>query len=224
MDLLRPTEFLDFRHPDVAAFVRDTVAGITDDRERARRLFLAVRDGIRYDPYTISASPAAFTASATLARGAAFCIPKAILLAASLRSLGIPAALGYCDVKNHLATPRLLSLMRTDVFAFHGYVAVQLGGKLVKATPAFNASLCARFGVAPLELDGEHDAVLQPFDGEGRRFMDYLRDRGLYEDFPFDEFMRVWRETYPHLAALPQVGGDFDAEAAAAAKPTTASS
>ncbi len=211
--LLRPTFVLDYEHPAVAAFVRRTVEGAGGELDHAARLFRAVRDGIRYDPYSLDPSPAAFTASATLARGAAFCIPKAILLAASLRSVGIPAQLGFCDVTNHLVTPRLRAIMRTDVFAFHGYVVAHLGGRRVKATPAFDAALCARFGVPPLELDGEHDAVLQAFDGEGREFMTYLDDRGVFDDFPHAEFLRVWRETYPHLASGMAPGGDFAAEA-----------
>ncbi len=55
------------------------------------------------------------------------------------------------------------------------------------------------FGVAPLELDGENDAMLQPFDGRGRAFLEYLRDRGVHDDFPDDEMLRVWREVYAHM-------------------------
>ena len=214
--LLRATFFLDHQPPSIRALVERATAGAASETERAARIFRAVRDGVRYDPYRIDASREGMTASATLARGRGFCVTKAILLAAALRAAGIPARLGFCDVTNHLATPRLLELMGTDVFAFHGYVELHLGGRVLKATPAFHASLCAHFGVPPLELDGEHDALLQACDGSGRAFMRYLRERGVYDDFPYGEFLRVWRETYPRLAAeygLP--GGDFEAEATA---------
>src|ERR1019366_2864774 len=98
-------------------------------------------------PYQAILTREGLTASATLGRGAAFCVPKAILLAASLRAVGIPARLGFCDVTNHLATPRLIEMLGTSVFAFHGYVEVHLGDRVLKATPAFNATLCKRFGV-----------------------------------------------------------------------------
>ncbi len=214
---LAPSFFLDFEHPRVRAFVDEAVAGASTDLERASRLFRAVRDGVRYDPYQVDLSREALTASATLARGRAFCVPKAILLAACLRGAGIPARLGFADVTNHLSTPRLIEVLRSRVFAFHGYVEVHLGDRVLKATPAFNASLCARFGVAPLELDGEHDAMLQAFDDQGRAFMEYLRDRGTYDDFPHEAMLQAWREVYPHFfggeSAAPQ--GDFEAEAGA---------
>jgi transglutaminase-like putative cysteine protease len=196
---LRPARFVDSDHPSIALFAREAAGDAATDRERAVRLYLAVRDGVRYDPYSADLAPEALTASATLARGRAFCVPKAILLAAVLRAREIPARLGFADVTNHLATPRLLELLRTDVFAFHGYVEAYLEGRWVKATPAFDAALCAWFGVAPLAWDGQHDSVLQEQDGRGRRFMEYLNDRGVHDDLPHEEMVRVWRELYPHL-------------------------
>ncbi len=35
--------------------------------------------------------------------------------------------------------------------------------------PAFHAELCARFGVPPIDLDGEHDAPSHAFDRAGRQ-------------------------------------------------------
>ena len=42
--------------------------------------------------------------SATLARGYGFCVNKAVLLAALARAVGIPARLGFADVRNHLSS------------------------------------------------------------------------------------------------------------------------
>ena len=39
------------------------------------------------------------------------------------------------------------------------------------------------------------------FDGQGRRHLEYIRDRGTYDDFPFDEMVRVMSETYPEAVA-----------------------
>lgn len=198
---LAATRFLDYDHPAVADFVRESTRGATSDVERAQRLFVAVRDGVQYDPYQIDLAPEQLTASATLLRRRGFCVTKAVLLAAVLRAAGIPARLGFADVTNHLATPRLLDALKTRVFAFHGYVVARLGERELKVTPAFDARLCAYFGVPPLEFDGEHDAMLQPFDGQGRAFLEYLADRGVHDDFPYDEMIRVWREVYPHLVS-----------------------
>ncbi|MFZ5443043.1 MAG: transglutaminase-like domain-containing protein [Myxococcota bacterium] len=213
--LLRPTAFLDFEHPSVQALAREVSSGTTSLRERAVRLFLRVRDDVRYDPYSVSLAPEDFAASVTLERGRGFCVTKAILLAAGWRALGIPARLGFVDVINHLATPRLRELMRTDVFAFHGYAEAWLDGRWVKATPAFNASLCAKFGTDPLEFDGVHDAMLQPLNRSGDRFLEYVRQRGTFDDFPLPAMVDAWKELYPHFfEAAPVVAGDFEAEAA----------
>ena len=158
--LLQPTPFIESAAPEVVRFARETVSDATDDVERGVMLYYAVRDEIRYDPYRITLSEDCFRATTVLRDRAAFCIPKAILLAAAARAVGIPSALGFADVKNHLTTRKLREAMGSDVFVYHGYTVLKLGGKWVKATPAFNLSLCQRFGVRPLEFDGKSDALL----------------------------------------------------------------
>lgn len=216
---LSPTRFIDSAHESVRRFALEAIGDANSDPEKARRLFLAVRDAARYNPYAISADPDSYRASATLAAKEGFCVTKAILLAAALRAVGVPCRLGFADVTNHLATERLVELMGTNVFAFHGFCEVWLAGRWIKATPTFNASLCEKFGVDPLVFDGEHDAVFHPYDRAGHKHMEYLRDRGRYADFPMDEMLRVWREAYPKLVALGFMPGaptgGFEGEAAA---------
>src|SRR5574341_322846 len=62
------------------------------------------------------------------------------------RVVGIPARVGYADVRNHLSTPKLRELVGGDLFVWHGYAELHLEGRWVKATPAFNLTLCERFG------------------------------------------------------------------------------
>ncbi|HEU5085185.1 MAG TPA: hypothetical protein VFU14_17720 [Acidimicrobiales bacterium] len=54
---LAPTWFLDFEHPDVAAFAQRVTAGCADDASRAAALFAEVRDTIWYDPHDVSRDP-----------------------------------------------------------------------------------------------------------------------------------------------------------------------
>jgi transglutaminase-like putative cysteine protease len=200
---LAPTRFLDCETPEVGEFAARVTANASDPRARAVALFYAVRDGIRYDPYSVQTDPEAYRASRIAQATAAFCVPKAILLAAAARAVGIPARVGFADVRNHLASEKLRARMGTDLFVFHGYADLFLENAWRKATPAFNRELCTRFGVPPLEFDGRADAMLHAFDGAGRRHMEYVRDRGTFLDLPFDEMQNAFREVYGGAETKP---------------------
>ena len=141
-------------------------------------------------------------------------MPKAILLSACCRAEGIPARLGFADVRNHLATERLLRLMDTDPFLWHAYVSMDLDGRWVKATPAFNIELCRRFDVVPLEFDGLHDSLMQPYDARNQRHMEYVRERGLFDDLPYEAAVADWRAGCSRLIAAAE-GGDLGRQFAA---------
>jgi len=203
---LAPTALVDSDHPAVVAFA-DRYGRAGDERGRAVALYYAVRDGFRYDPYRIDLSPAGMKASAVLATGYGWCVPKAALLAAACRAMAIPARVGFADVRNHLATERMRSFMQTDVFYWHGYAEILLEDRWVKATPAFNLELCERFGLVPLEFDGRTDSLYHPFDRQGHRHMEYVAQRGSFDDVPLErmvaDFARLyprWRPEQPDLA------------------------
>ena len=198
---LAPGRFLDSDHAAVRAFAAEHARG-ANERERAVSLYYAVRDGIRYNPFLDFSEDGAYRASSTLERGEGFCVGKSALLAACARSIGIPARVGFADVKNHLTTPRLRERMGTDLFIYHGYCELFLEGKWVKATPVFNQELCRRFRVKPLEFDGREDSIFHPFDADDRRHMEYVRDHGSFDDVPAERIQRAFREYYPPVYAL----------------------
>lgn len=212
---LAPGRFVDSDHPAIIAYAR-AKAGAGDARARAVALYDAVRDEIRYDPYRVDLDEEGLKASRSLALGYGFCITKAALLAAVLRAIGIPARLGFADVKNHLTSARLRATMQTDVFVFHGYTEMFLDGRWVKATPAFNRSLCEKAGILPLDFDGRTDSVFHPFDASGRRHMEYIRARGTFSDVPRAEILAAFAEAYPGSAVWNRTEGDFEVEATAA--------
>ena len=196
--------FVDADHPDVVAFAARATAGAGSDREKAVALFYAVRDGIRYDPYALSADPQTYRASAVLRAGAAYCIPKAVLLCAAARAAGLTARLGFADVRNHLNSEKLRERMGgSDLFIWHGYVEFLLDGHWVKVTPAFNIELCERFGVLPLDFDGEHDALFHPYTADGRAHMEYVRERGTFDELPFDEIMGEFLPVFAQMLDRP---------------------
>jgi|SRR5215467_14356975 len=207
-------EFVDRDNAAVLEFAKKASAGASDDVSRAVKLYYAVRDEILYDPYYGSVEPRYFRASDCLRAKRGFCIPKAALLAAAARSIGIPARLGYADVRNHLSTKKLLEIMGGDLFIWHSFTELYLEGRWAKATPAFNLSLCQRFGVHPLEFDGRHDSLFHEFDREGRRHMEYVRERGNYPDVPYEAIVTDFKKTYPRWMTLVADGKrNFAAEA-----------
>ena len=216
---LANTALIDVDHPLVQAFAREHARGTTQ-RERAVSLFLAVRDGFRYDPYRIDLTPRGMRASGVLERGHGWCVTKAALLTAACRAVGIPARVGYADVRNHLSTERLRQTMQTDVFIWHGYSDIWIDGHWLKATPAFNIELCERFGLLPLDFDGHADSIYHPFDRAGNRHMEYVRQRGAFDDVPLQQLVADFLVTYPGIAGTAtgpepvEEGADFQADAA----------
>lgn len=216
-EYLQPGPFIDSDHPEVSAFAERHRGASDDPREQAISLYYAVRDQVRYNPYTFSRDPQTLKASHALSAGESYCVPKALLLAACARHCAIPARIGLADVRNHLATPRLLALLRSEVFAMHGYTELYLGGRWVKATPAFNLALCRVFKVEPLPFDGIHDSVFHPCNQQGERYMEYLQDHGQFAELPLELFFSHLAACYPHLFnddALA-LGGDMQLEAGA---------
>jgi transglutaminase-like putative cysteine protease len=208
-------EFIDSGDADVQAFARRVTDGASGDIERAVRLYNAVRDEILYDPYYAGEARRYFRAGDCLRAKRGFCIPKAALLAATARAAGIPARVGYADVRNHLSTKKLREFVGGDLFIWHSFTELFLDGCWVKATPAFNLSLCQRFGVNPLEFDGRQDSLFHEYDRGGRRHMEYVRQRGDYVDVPYDEIIADFRSVYPRWMALAggEARGDFATEA-----------
>jgi len=214
---LSSARFIDSDHPLVIDFAERWRGASRDPREQAVNLYRAVRDEIRYNPYVFSADHDTLKASHALAAGESYCVPKALLLAACARHCGIPARIGLADVRNHLSTPRLIEMLRSEVFAMHGYTELFLEGRWVKATPAFNLALCRMFKVAPLEFDGRTDSVFHPFNAKGERYMEYLVDHGQFDDLPVELFFAHLRQCYPHLFEVDSafLRGDLQAEVAA---------
>jgi transglutaminase-like putative cysteine protease len=219
-EFLVSTEYVDSDSAPVRQFVSSALGErpAISDTEKAIRLFEAVRDRIKYDPFHIGLAEDDYRASRIAERTSNFCVPKAILLTAALRAVGIPAAVGFADVKNHLNSPKLAELMGTDLFIYHGYVALWLNGRMFKVTPAFNTELCERFGVRQLIFDGQSDALFHEFDTRDHRHMEYVNDRGWFADPPIVRLLGGFRSTYPKLVAINATSGSLDDAAFGAAR------
>ncbi len=198
-EFLAPTPVIDSDHPEVVDFARGAArrAGAEDDPlHSAVAVYYAVRDDIWYDPYSPFYRPEHYQASRVLAAGRGYCVSKASLLCGAARALNIPCRQGFATVRNHLATRQLIEFLGTDLFVYHGFVEFHLGGRWVRATPAFNRELCERHHVEPLDFDGIHDSIFHAYNRDHRKFMEYLDYHGTYADVPLDRILAAWEETY----------------------------
>jgi transglutaminase-like putative cysteine protease len=193
---LKPTPIIDCNHHRIQEYTREKVKGAKDDVAKAVRLYLAVRDGIRYDPYSPFHLPGHYQASKVLERGRGFCVPKVSLLCALARACHIPSRVGFATVQNHLASKKLIDLLGSNVFVYHGFAELYLEEKWVKATPAFNRELCEKHKVPPLEFTGKEDSLFQAYDEGNRKHMEYLEYHGTHPDIPVTGLVSAWEEAY----------------------------
>lgn len=197
---LQPTKFFDYDKPELKAWIDKQLEGVARDPvEQIKALYLAVRDDIAYNPYVFSTNPETFSASYALGSGETYCIPKAVLLGAAARYLGIPSRLGLADVRNHLSSPKLIEWLQSDIFRMHGFIELYLNGRWVKATPAFNKQLCELMKVEPLAFDGINDSIFQEYTDSGDAHMEYVNDHGVFDDVPHAFIISGIRNAYPHL-------------------------
>ncbi len=212
---LKPTWYIDSDSKEIIEYSQNATKNKPTDVAKAIALYYSVRDDIYYDPYNYELTCESLKASSILKKKSGYCVAKAVVLAASARSVKIPARLRFADVRNHLTTKRLSEMMETDIFVYHGYTELFLEGKWIKATPTFNKSLCEKFNINPLEFDGKTDSIFHQFDTKGKKHMEYLKDHGHYADLPIDEIITASLKAYPNfLKNMDKLNSDdFENEA-----------
>ena len=62
---------------------------------------------------------------------------------------------------------------------------------LGSTTPTYDLDYCKKTGTIPVDFDGTKDALFPPRALDGRPHIEYLKDRGFFEDLPFDELRRA---------------------------------
>lgn len=199
MSYLDSSYFFDFENDSVQQLIAEFKRGELTDQQRAIRVYTKIRDDWKYDPYSISLSQETYRASSIAEKPTGNCVEKSILLIACLRGMGIPARLHLGKVKNHIAVERLTEKFGSNELTPHGMVNVLLDDKWLKVSPAFNASLCEKLNVEPVDFDGENHSFLQQYNAEGSRFMEYTADYGHFDDVPLEFMLQNIKEHYPHI-------------------------
>jgi transglutaminase-like putative cysteine protease len=211
-DYLKPTTTIDSDSELVIDRAQALTRGVNDGPTKARNLFYWVRDEIKYDALVPLEIFENYRASQTLKRGKGFCVEKAAVLAVLARAAGIPARLHFADIRNHLVSSRVFEVMGTNLFSYHGYTELYVEEKWVKATPAFDLKVCREHRIIPVEFDGQHDALFQRHDLDGKLHIEYVEDHGHRIDVPVDEVVAAWMKHYgvaarERLARLLAKGG-----------------
>ncbi len=199
MKYLKSTYYFDFESDEIQKLIQEFKTDTLTPKEKAKQVYLKIRDQWRYNPYRISLDKNSYKASVISKKAETHCIDKSILLIACLRGLKIPAKIHLAKVKNHIGVVRLVEKFGTNEISPHGMVDVFLDGKWLKVSPAFNIELCHKCNVNPLEFDGEKDSIFQEFDNSGNKFMQYLEDYGSFEDVPLDFIIKNFKENYPEI-------------------------
>lgn len=197
---LEATRHFDCDDPSVCAYAADIVGDAATDVDKAVRLYYAVRDEFRYDPRHFLLTPEQFCGRQILLDKRGFCMPKSVLLSTLARAQGIPSGIGFADVMNHLMPDSMLDAMGQNAPIFHGYSVLYLNGKWLKASPAFNLSMCEMLDTKPLEFDGKNHALFHEYDNRNRKHMEYICDYGAVADFPYEMVYRdVFGQKHPAI-------------------------
>jgi transglutaminase-like putative cysteine protease len=191
---LRSTFFIDYDTSSIKEKAQQLTEGRRQDVAKAKPLFYFVRDEIRYNPYLPKHLREDFRASNVLSTGEGYCVQKAVLLVALARAADIPSRLGFAVIRNNLMPYKLFQVMKTNIFPWHGYAELYLKGKWVKATPSFDLKMCQENNIVPVEFDGQSDAKFHLYDREGKLHIEYLMDRGLFDDVPLNQIKKSLSE------------------------------
>jgi len=194
---LQNDTFFNQNHHEISSWLK-MVKG-SGERAKAVSIYYLVRDGIKYDPFTLLDGAKSLSSDYCLDNKAAYCIPKASLQIALSRACNIPSRLGLADVRNHLSTPKLDELLKNEVFTMHAYVEQFIEGKWVKSTPAFNKELCDLVNIKPLEFDGLNHSLFHQFTTDGKKHMEYLKEHGQYAAMPTAFINQNCEFYYSHL-------------------------
>lgn len=188
---LKPTPIIDCDHWIIKEKADELTKRQKEVKEKARNLFYFVRDGIKYDPYMPRYLQEHFRASNTLVRKDGFCVQKAVLLVALSRAVGIPARIGFAVIRNHLLPEKMAKMIHGNTLPEHGYAELYLRDRWIKTTPVFDLGMCQKNRIVPVEFDGENDAKFHSHNQDGQLHIEYVMDRGPYDDVPLDA-IREW--------------------------------
>ncbi len=184
-ECLAPTDVIESDHPLIREKAEEITSGADEVIAKAEKLFLFVRDEIKYNFAPLLHTREDWKASRTLVRGDGFCQQKAILFAALARAVGIPSQIAFQHLKDYkLLGTRYEPYMPGGVLPYHGLTVLYLNGRWLWEDATLDYDLCHRRGYRLVEFDPHDHALLPSTDLEGKPHFEFLGNFGPYPDLP----------------------------------------
>ena len=104
-------------------------------------------------------------------------------------------------VRDSIISNEIESVIRNSHHEHFSWMERKFGMKLrekLDVWPDF-IELCERFGLLPLDFDGRHDSIYHPFDKAGNRHMEYVNQRGAFDDMPLTQIVADFQVVYPTM-------------------------
>jgi hypothetical protein len=117
-------------------------------------------------------------------------------MAALARATDIPSRLGYADIVNYMLPKKFVEARKSNLIICHGFTELYLNDKWIKVTPVFDLDMCQKYRIIPVDFDGVSDARFHPINQDGKPHIEYVRERGSYEDIPLDEILNIRKQSY----------------------------
>jgi len=194
---IESTEFIDSDSKVVRDIVKRIYVGSRSRTEFIIKIFYYVRDGVRYELRLDYFDRESYKASNTFKRGYGYCVQKAIALTALYRASSIPARICFADIINHRLPRKIHEEFKTNLFVYHGYVEAYINGRWIKLTPAFDKETSLKMNIDPLEFDGYNDAILPKYNRDGEKQFTYVKYRGCFKEFSYNDLVREFLKVYP---------------------------
>ncbi|MGH9245411.1 MAG: transglutaminase-like domain-containing protein [Acidimicrobiales bacterium] len=202
---LAPTDVIDSDHP----LVRDTATRVVNGgtgAEAAAAVFDFARDEVRYDMAPMLSSRHDWSASATLERGYGFCQQKAVVLAALLRAVGIPALFAAEDLLDYKIPPAYVEYLGGQVLPYHGFTVAFTDGEWLQLDASLDRALCERKDYRVVEFTPGRDCILPATDRAGRPHFEHLGQRGVWVDLPDEVVAAMLALDYLHTDSWRELG------------------
>lgn len=193
----------DHLHPTVQDFVARAIGPDTlSDKDKAVRIYYAVRDDIFYEVFGTDISGDGLAASSIITSKRGFCLHKSICFVAACRAAGLAARLLVDKVKNHVTTQELSALVGGQEF-LHWFAEVRVDNVWLKVSPTFNKQMCQLFGMRALDFDGQSHSINQHYGAEV--FMEYMGEPASFADPSHEELLEYIEAHHPRMITADRI-------------------